>query len=213
VHGSGTNTNRRLSVAFAAAAAGALLSLGADEAFAPEASGPELIACFPEARFEPARDPMQDVLVKHLSRRFLIAREPIERMVAAAFRAGPQAGLDPLLVLAVIAVESRFNPIAESSMGARGLMQIIPRFHQAKLVEYGGEAVLFDPEVNILLGVQILHEYVRRTGTIEAGLQFYNGALSDLNGQYAAKVMAERDRLLWVLRQRQATTVATLSGG
>jgi soluble lytic murein transglycosylase-like protein len=206
-------TQRSLSVAFAAAAAGALMTLASDEAFAPPAPQPQFAACIPEARFRLTPDPAQAVLVKHLSRRFLVAREPIERMVGAAFRAGPQAGLDPLLVLAVIAVESRFNPIAESGMGARGLMQIIPRFHQARLAEYGGEAALFDPEANILLGVQILREYVRRTGTLEGGLQFYNGAFSDGSAQYAARVMAERDRLLWVLRQREATTVAALSGG
>jgi soluble lytic murein transglycosylase-like protein len=204
-------THRSLSVAFAAAATGALMTLAADEAFAPPAPEARFEACVPEARLEPAADPAQAVLVKHLSRRFLIAREPTERMVAAAFRAGPQAGLDPLLVLAVIAIESRFNPIAESGMGARGLMQIIPRFHQAKLVAYGGEAVLFDPEANILMGVQILKEYVHRTGTLEAGLQFYNGAFSDGSARYAAKVMAERDRLLWVLRHRDATTMAALS--
>jgi len=202
-----------MSVAFATATAGALLALASDQAFAPEAEAPELAACFPDPVYvAPARDPAQAVLARHLSRRYLVAREATERMVAAAFSAGPRAGLDPLLVLAVIAVESRFNPIAESVMGAKGLMQIIPKYHRARLDELGGESALFDPESNILLGVQILQEYVRRTGTIEAGLQFYNGAFGDGNAQYAAKVMVERDRLLWVLRQRQATTVASLAG-
>ena len=132
-------------------------------------------------------------------------------LVTIAHAAGQQIGLDPLLIIAVMAVESRFNPIAESVMGAKGLMQIIPKYHRARLEELGGEAALFDPESNILLGVQILQEYVRRTGTLEAGLQFYNGAFSDGSAQYAAKVMAERDRLLWVLRN-QATTLASLGG-
>ena len=206
-------TNRSLSVAFAAAASGALLALAADEAQAPAAPEPQFEACVPgQVYAAPARDPAEAILAKHLARRYLIAGEATQRMVAAAFRAGPPAGLDPLLVLAVIAVESRFNPIAESVMGAKGLMQIIPKYHQAKLAEFGGEAALFDPEANILLGVQILHEYVRRTGTLVAGLQFYNGAFGDGSAQYAGKVMAERDRLLWVLRQHQATTVASLSG-
>jgi soluble lytic murein transglycosylase-like protein len=205
-------SNRSLSVAFAAAAAGALLALASDQAFAPAAPQPEFLACVPEQGYrEAAPDPAEAVLAKHLSRRYLVAGEITQRMVAAAFRAGPQAGLDPLLVLAVIAIESRFNPIAESVMGAKGLMQIIPKYHRARLDEFGGEAVLFDPEANILLGVQILQEYVRRTGTLEAGLQFYNGAFGDGSAQYAAKVMAERDRLLWVLRN-QATTLASLGG-
>ena len=81
-----------------------------------------------------------------------------------------EVGLDPLLVLAVIAVESRFNPIAESGMGAKGLMQIIPRFHLDKLRAAGGEDAVFDPESNILVGARILQEYVYRTGTLDAGL-------------------------------------------
>jgi soluble lytic murein transglycosylase-like protein len=99
-------------------------------------------------------------------------------------------------VLAVISVESRFNPIAESVAGAKGLMQIIPRYHQAKLVDFGGEAALWDPEANIRLGTVILQEYVYRAGTLQAGLQYYNGAFWDGRAQYAQKVMAERARLL-----------------
>ena len=53
-------------------------------------------------------------------------------MVGAAYRAAREVGLDPLLVLAVISVESRFNPIAESVMGAKGLMQIIPKYHRGE---------------------------------------------------------------------------------
>jgi hypothetical protein len=111
-------------------------------------------------------------------------------------------GLDPLLVLAVISVESRFNPIAESVMGAKGLMQIIPKYHLDKLREAGGEDAVLDPESNIQVGTRILQEYVYRTGTLEAGLQFYNGALRDNSAQYAHKVLAERARLEQVLRER-----------
>jgi soluble lytic murein transglycosylase-like protein len=123
-------------------------------------------------------------------------------MVAAAHRAAHEVGLDPLLVLAVISIESRFNPIAESVMGAKGLMQIIPKYHLDKLRAAGGEDVVFDPESNIHIGARILQEYVHRTGTLEAGLQFYNGAWRDNSAQYAHKVMAERARLEQVLRGR-----------
>ncbi|HSC96486.1 MAG TPA: transglycosylase SLT domain-containing protein, partial [Burkholderiales bacterium] len=125
-----------------------------------------------------------------------------ERMVAAAHRAAAEVGLDPLLVLAVISIESRFNPIAESVMGAKGLMQIIPKYHLDKLRAAGGEHAVFDPESNIHVGTRILQEYVYRTGTLEAGLQFYNGALRDGSAQYAHKVLAERMRLEQVLRPR-----------
>ena len=161
--------------------------------------------CFPETRLPvdeiaPAPlDAADRALVAHLARRFMIAREAAAPMVLAARRAARQVGLDPLLLLAVIGVESRFNPVAESVVGAKGLMQIIPKFHRAKLEELGGEDAVFDPESNIMLGARILQEYVRRTGTLEAGLQFYNGATDDETARYAQKVMAERERLARVV--------------
>jgi soluble lytic murein transglycosylase-like protein len=154
-----------------------------------------------EAEREPL-DPTQQALVEHLSKRFLIAQAATERMVVAAHRAAAEVGLDPLLVLAVIAIESRFNPIAESVMGAKGLMQIIPKYHLDKLRAAGGEHAVLDPESNIHVGTRILQEYVYRTGTLEAGLQVYNGGLRDGTAQYAHRVLAERLRLEQVLRAR-----------
>jgi soluble lytic murein transglycosylase-like protein len=184
-------------------AAGALLIAAAP----PSATAPvteTVLLCAPpaqeasaEARPEP--DAVQQALTRHLSRRFLVASAMTERIVDAAHRAAFEVGLDPLLVLAVISIESRFNPIAESVMGAKGLMQIIPKYHADKLRAAGGEDAVFDPESNILVGTRILQEYVYRTGTLEAGLQFYNGAWRDANAAYAQKVLAERSRLLQVV--------------
>ena len=58
-------------------------------------------------------------------------------MVDAAHRAARDVGLDPYLVLAVIATESGFNPIAESIMGVKGLTQIIPKYQERLLSEPG----------------------------------------------------------------------------
>jgi soluble lytic murein transglycosylase-like protein len=80
-------------------------------------------------------------------------------------------------------------------MGARGLMQIIPRYHPEKLEPHGGELVLLEPEVNILVGAQILREYQRRFGDLETALQMYAGALDEPTSQYANKVFAEKARL------------------
>jgi soluble lytic murein transglycosylase-like protein len=159
----------------------------------------ELVA---EEQTQETPDAVQQALVDHLSRRYFIAAAATERMVAAAHRAAREVGLDPLLILAVISIESRFNPIAESVMGAKGLMQIIPKYHLDKLLPAGGEDAVFDPESNIHIGTRILQEYVHRTGTLEAGLQFYNGAWRDGSAHYAHKVMAERDRLEQVVRAR-----------
>jgi soluble lytic murein transglycosylase-like protein len=196
--------------------AGALLIAAAP----PSAVAPDRVAvCTPPevsaSTAAPAEvlDPVQQALVDHVSRRFLVAGAITERMVAAAHRAADEVGLDPLLVLAVIAVESRFNPIAESGMGAKGLMQIIPRFHLDKLRAAGGEDAVFDPESNILVGARILQEYVYRTGTLVAGLQQYNGASRDSNAYYAQRVMAERERLEQVVRTRGLLTVAASGQG
>ena len=140
-------------------------------------------------------------LANYVSRKYRIAPDVTEQFVGAAYDAGRQVGLDPLLILAVMAVESRFNPVAESLMGAKGLMQVIPRHHLDKLLEHGGEEAVLDPMINIALGARILKEYVRRTGSLEAGLQFYNGALADPLSQYAQKVFAEKERLQQAVRQ------------
>ena len=109
----------------------------------------------------------------------------------------------------MIAVESRFNPIAESGMGAKGLMQIIPRFHLDKLRAAGGEDAVFDPESNILVGARILQEYVYRTGTLEAGLQSVQRRLARrARRSTRSKVMAERERLEQVVRTRGLLTIA-----
>ena len=139
-------------------------------------------------------------LADHLARRYRVAPEPIEELVHAAFAAGRLRQLDPLLILAVIAIESRFNPIAESDYGARGLMQVVPRFHLEKLAGHGGEATLLEPHTNILVGTRILDEYIARTGSLEAGLQLYAGAADDPARGYAQRVLAEQQRLTQVLQ-------------
>jgi hypothetical protein len=205
----------------------AMLLLGAGEAVAPEGMRVVMEACTAPAMVDedadvaPARagalDPRQQAMVDEVARRFRIATGPAGDMVATAYRAAAAVGLDPLLVLAVIAIESRFNPIAESVAGAKGLMQIIPRFHMDKLNQHGGEDAVLDPQSNIVVGARILQEYVHRTGSLEGGLQFYNGAFRDGSAKYANKVMAERERLEQALHaalpQRKHTNVAYSPGG
>jgi soluble lytic murein transglycosylase-like protein len=184
-------------------AAAVLAAFVPGAAIAPPQLAP--LACVPEeppaAAAEAELDEVQRALVAHLTRRFQVAAEPTGRIVEAAYRAADEARLDPLLVLAVISVESRFNPIAESGMGARGLMQIIPKYHLDKLAAHGGEEAVLDPESNIVVGTQILREYVRRTGSLEAGLQYYNGAAWDEEARYTQRVLGEYRRLVAVAKR------------
>jgi soluble lytic murein transglycosylase-like protein len=140
-------------------------------------------------------DREQQAVAEFIAKRYRVAEDAAAGFVATAYRAGEQHRIDPLLILAVMAIESRYNPVAESVMGARGLMQIIPRYHPEKLEPHGGEQVLLEPEVNILVGAQILREYQRRFGDLETALQMYNGALDEPTAQYANKVFAEKARL------------------
>ena len=141
---------------------------------------------------------------EYLARRYRVSAQMATNIVAKSHAIGAELKLDPILILAVISVESRFNPIAESTMGAKGLMQIIPRYHAEKFDPLGGEKVAFDPEANILVGAKVLKEYIRRTGDVIDALQMYVGASTEENENgYSAKVLAERDRLNFVLRQHQ----------
>ena len=172
---------------------------------APAVAPPASLAAYVPAEFPepppPALSSAQKALVEHLARRYQVAAEPTAHIVRTAYRAARMRHLDPLLVLAVISVESRFNPIAESGMGARGLMQIIPKYHLDKLAAHGGEEAVLDPESNIVVGTQILREYVRRTGSLEAGLQYYNGAAWDEEARYTHRVLGEYRRLVAVAKR------------
>jgi soluble lytic murein transglycosylase-like protein len=137
----------------------------------------------------------QRAVTEFISKRYRVAEEAVAGFVSAAYRAGAQHSIDPLLILAVMAVESRYNPVAESVMGAKGLMQIIPKFHLDKLLDHGGEHALLEPEVNITVGAQILREYQRRFGNVETALQMYAGAFDEPTSQYSSKVLAEKARL------------------
>lgn len=138
----------------------------------------------------------QRAVTEMLSKRYRVAQEAVGGFVAAAYRVGKETAVDPLLILAVISVESRFNPVAESAFGAKGLMQIIPKFHKEKLVEHGGaDDALLDPDVNIQVGAEVLREYIRRFGGTETALQAYAGAFEEPNSMYAKQVLSERSRL------------------
>jgi len=143
----------------------------------------------------------QRAVTEYIARRYRVSDQAVAGFVSTAYRAGADHSVDPLLVLAVMAIESRYNPVAESTVGARGLMQVIPKYHLEKLMDHGGEQSLLDPHVNILVGTQILREYQRRLGDTEAALQMYAGAFDEPTPTYANKVLAEKARLE-ALRQK-----------
>jgi len=143
----------------------------------------------------------QAAVAQWLSRRYRVAVEPIGRLVHEAWAVGKQAGLDPTLILAIMAIESSFNPFAQSSVGAQGLMQVMTRIHDDKYERFGGTHAAFDPVTNLRVGVQVLKECIARAGSLERGLRFYVGAanLPD-DGGYTHKVLSEQGFLREVVR-------------
>ena len=135
----------------------------------------------------------QATLATWISRRDKVAPEPVGALVQEAWAVSKRAGLDPTLILAIMAVESSFNPFAQSSVGAQGLMQVMTRVHNDKYTAFGGTHAAFDPIANLRVGVQVLKECIARAGSVPDGLRFYVGAaLLDSDGGYAARVMAEQ---------------------
>lgn len=138
----------------------------------------------------------QAAIATWLSKKYSVAPEPLGALVAEAYAVGERTQLDPTLILAVMAVESGFNPFAQSHVGAQGLMQVMTQIHSDKYQGFGGKMAAFDPVANLRVGVKVLQECIRRGGSIEGGLKLYVGAgnLED-DGGYGAKVLAEQNRL------------------
>lgn len=143
----------------------------------------------------------------YVARRYRVSSVALEPVLAAAEHRGRSSGIDPLLIVAVMAIESSFNPLAVSSMGAQGLMQVIPRFHMDKIGENRRKDALFDPLLNVRVGTEVLVEGLRRFGSLQTALQYYGGALSDPEAGYANKVLAMKRRLV-VAAGRSAGTDA-----
>ena len=123
--------------------------------------------------------------------------------------------VDPLMVLAVIQVESRFDPAAVSPQGAIGLMQlqgVTARGLAADLgLEWTGDELLLDPDVNVLLGCAYLRQLMDRFGERDAALAAYCSgptfveALRDTNGHIP---LAYSDRVWEVLNTLQGRVSA-----
>lgn len=151
----------------------------------------------------------QALVATYLARRYRVAQEPVGQLVKAAFQTGRDVGLDPLLLLAVMAIESGFNPYAESGVGAQGLMQVMSKVHSDKFEYFGGTNAALQPLVNIQVGALVLKDCIARGGTLAGGLRLYVGSSSPDDGGYGAKVVAERDRLRDVARGRKVSIYAS----
>jgi hypothetical protein len=102
-----------------------------------------------------------------------------------------------------MAIESGFNPYAESGVGAQGLMQVMSKVHSDKFQYFGGQSAALEPVANIKVGALVLKDCIARGGSLSGGLRLYVGSSTQDDGGYGAKVMAERGRLRDVARGRK----------
>jgi soluble lytic murein transglycosylase-like protein len=149
-------------------------------------------------------DKERHAVANHLAAKYRISMAESQRYVSHAIEVANEVNLDPVLLLAIMATESSFNPNAQSYAGAQGLMQVLTRVHTEKFEPYGGAVAAFVPEANIRVGALILKACIAKAGSLEAGLRSYLGAPNASSGpnSYTSKVIAEREELNEVARNR-----------
>jgi soluble lytic murein transglycosylase-like protein len=153
-------------------------------------------------------DKERQAVANHLAAKYRISTTESLRYVSHAIEVANEVNLDPVLLLAIMATESSFNPNAQSHAGAQGLMQVLTRVHTEKFEPYGGTVAAFVPEANIRVGALILKACIAKAGSLEAGLRSYLGAPNASSGpnSYTYKVIAEREELNEVARNRSTRT-------
>lgn len=175
----------------------------------PQATSMMLAASDRATAVNPKNLPKEQAAVAYwLSKKYRVAPEPIAALVSEAYVQGKANQLDPTLILAIMAIESSFNPFAQSSVGAQGLMQVMTKVHTDKYETFGGQHAAFDPVTNLKVGVKVLKECIARAGSIEGGLKYYVGAANlESDGGYAAKVLAEHQRLRMAVGLRSSSVM------
>jgi soluble lytic murein transglycosylase-like protein len=168
----------------------------------------------PTAAARSTAAPMQDLssdqlaVTRWLSSKYKVSPEPLAALVTEAWTLGERSQIAPTLILAVMAIESRFNPFASGSQGGLGLMQIEPEAHTDALSSFGGRLAAFDPLTNLRVGTRLLQGLIHDTGTLEDALRQYALASGQgKNDQYVGRVLAEQ-KLLDNISKGQKTALS-----
>jgi soluble lytic murein transglycosylase-like protein len=201
------------------ASSGAFGQAGAAPDAAPSAADrlrndPVQTATVPQRKPQPPKAAQlsgeQRAVAQYIARSYRVAYESVSYFVQHAYQAASEFRLDPHLILAVMAVESSFDPHAENASGAQGLMQVLTRVHTSKFDPYGGVDAAWDPVANIRVGARILSDYVGRYGDVAAGLKAYVGAaLQSTDGGYGSKVLKRQAEFDAVLRPPETAIIET----
>ena len=174
----------------------------------------ELLAAAPRQERDARRATVEDHVARRMRRGC-----PVDpgRVAEAILRAADWAQVDPILVLAMIEVESGFDPAARSSRGARGLMQVRPStlWRQAALSGLGGDDP-HAPELNVPAGVLYYRRLLDTFRNKYVALVAYNagpnrvsallrsGGIPERFREYPRRVFAAEERLRRTLRLAEA---------
>ena len=141
--------------------------------------------------------PQQWAVAQWLTRQYKVAPQPLAMLVQEAWALGQRFEMDPTLILAVVAVQSSFNPLAQGTLGAQGLMHVVTAEHDAKFEAFGGALAAFDPLANLRVGAVVLQDSVRRAGgSLPEGLRlFLEAGDPQREAATAERVLAEQTRL------------------
>jgi hypothetical protein len=138
----------------------------------------------------------QKAITQWLSRKYSVSPEPLGMLVSEAWRIGERSQMAPTLLLAMMAIESRFNPFATGSQGNMGLMQIAPEAQQGALAPFGGRLAAFDPVTNLRIGARLLQDLIDQSPSLEVALGLYAIASGTADvPRYIERVLAEQKKL------------------
>ena len=149
----------------------------------------------------------QQKVANFMANKYRLDPKAINQYVSHAMLVAKEVDLDPVLLVAVMSIESNFNPNIQSNMGAQGLMQVLTRVHADKFAPYGGPSAAFKPEANIRVGAYILKYFIAQAGSLQGGLRYYVGGAAFGDGGYAGKVMRERELLIALLKNVDISNV------
>lgn len=150
-------------------------------------------AILPDSYLDRVTVPELAPLRNFMMSKYELSHNDTVEILASVVKYSEKYKIEPDLILGIIRVESSFISDAQSYVGARGLMQVMPNIHKSLVVQEGGNLEdLWRPTFNIKIGTMILKQMLRASsGDIEDALARYNGSYGMNNG-YAEKVLSAR---------------------
>lgn len=136
-------------------------------------------------------------LSNYISSNYKITLDNAELIVLDTYKESIHNNLEPLLLLSLIGTESSYRKNNISVVGAVGLTQVLPTYHESKIKQLKKQNLdLWSIKGNIKVGSLILKEYLELSnGNMANALQRYNGSLGDKTYKYSNKVFSKMNIL------------------